>query len=57
MSIILPTEWDLDEAVQVAHEEGWEKGREAEEKRFSNLLAQVNSLEDFKKLVEASSSD
>jgi hypothetical protein len=47
---MLATEWHLEDALRVREEEAWEKGRNT----FSNLMNQAKSMDQLKKLFEAS---
>ncbi|MDR0639645.1 MAG: hypothetical protein LBG27_12220 [Spirochaetaceae bacterium] len=51
---MLATEWNLDDAVQVAREEGWEKGREEDRELVFDIIRQANSMDDLKKMLEMS---
>jgi hypothetical protein len=49
---MLATEWNFDDAVQVAREEGWKKGREEDRKLVFDIIRQVNSMDDLKKCLK-----
>jgi hypothetical protein len=55
---MLATEWDWNEALRVRWEEAWEDGREKTHEKdiqeFSSLISQASSLDDLKKMFEAS---
>jgi hypothetical protein len=55
---MLAAEWNLEDAIKVAREEAWEKAsKETWEKgrnAFSNLMNQAKSMDELKKLFEAS---
>jgi flagellar biosynthesis/type III secretory pathway protein FliH len=43
-----------EEGWEKGREDGWEKGREKEEQLFSSFISQSASLDDLKRLFEAS---
>ena len=49
---MLYTEFNLDEAKEVWHEEGYEEGIDAERQRFLDLINQGFSAEEIKQQLE-----
>jgi hypothetical protein len=50
---MLTAEWNLDDAIKVAREEGREEGREEDRELFSSLIKQSKSMDDLKKMFES----
>jgi flagellar biosynthesis/type III secretory pathway protein FliH len=53
---MLTTEWNLEDAIKVAREEGredgWEECREKYSELFSSLINEAKSMDDLKKMFE-----
>jgi hypothetical protein len=54
---MLAKEWDFDEELRVRKEEGREEGWENGRALFSRLIDQAKSIDDLKKMFEASFSE
>jgi hypothetical protein len=51
---VLAKEWTHEDELKVAWEDGWEKAQVEDERRFSSLISQSASLDDLKRMFEAS---
>jgi accessory colonization factor AcfC len=51
---MLATEWNLEDAIQVAREETWEKARKQDRDMVFNIMNQARSMDEIKRMLEES---